>query len=165
MNQVKWGISIAGIPDGCRFNYLWSAQGNAALWLQQIYVIIFEVNIVGEQKQTYIGHNLFVFIIFHCPNFLLLPMLHRWPGNPVNQLPGLLHLKRNDPRCGSTCTRVEPSVSGSDWSQLLSLSASQPIRPKKRFPRLCRSRHFNSRLFTPGTFIWCCPLGLCRFSM
>jgi len=59
---------------------LWSAQGNAALWLQQIFVIIFEVDIVAEQKQTYIGHNFFVFIIFHCPNFLLLPMLHRCPG-------------------------------------------------------------------------------------
>jgi len=26
----------------------------------------------------------------------------------------LTPVKRNDPRCGSTCTRVEPSVSGSD---------------------------------------------------
>jgi len=70
----------------------WSAQANAALWLQQIYVIIFEVDIVAEQKQTYIGHNVFVFMIFHCPNFVLLAMLQRCPGIPVNQLPGLLHL-------------------------------------------------------------------------
>jgi len=59
-------------------------SGQCALWLQQIYEIIYEVDIVAEQKQIYIGHNLFVFIIFHCPNFLLLPMLHRCPGNPVN---------------------------------------------------------------------------------
>jgi len=71
---------------------LWLAQGNAALCLQQIYVIIFEVDIVAEQKQTYIGHNLFVFVIIHCPNVLLHLMLHRCPGIPVNQLPGLLHL-------------------------------------------------------------------------
>jgi len=31
----------------------WSAQGNAALWLQQISVIIFEVDVAAEQKQTY----------------------------------------------------------------------------------------------------------------
>ena len=31
-----------------------------------------------------------------------------WRGKFCNKL------KRNDPRCGSTCTRVEPSVSGSD---------------------------------------------------
>jgi len=37
--------------------------------MQQIYVIIFEVDTVAEQKQTYIGHNLFVFVIIHCPNF------------------------------------------------------------------------------------------------
>ena len=42
----------------------WSAQGDAALWLQQIYVIIFEVDIVAEQKQTFISHNLSDFIIF-----------------------------------------------------------------------------------------------------
>ena len=56
-------------------------------------LLFFEVDIVAEQKQTYIGHNLFVFIIFHCPNFLLLSMLHRCPGIFVNQLPGLLHLQ------------------------------------------------------------------------
>jgi len=55
-----------------------------------MYVIIFEVDIVAEQKQTYIGHNLFVFMIIHCPNFLLLPILHRFPGILVNQLPGFV---------------------------------------------------------------------------
>ena len=34
---------------------------------------------------------------------------------------------------------------------------------KKRFPRLFRSRHFELRL-SPGTFFWCCPLGLRRIS-
>jgi len=57
-----------------------------------MYVIIFEVDIVAEQKQTFISHNLFDFIIFYCPNFLLLPMLHRCLDIPVHQLPGLLHL-------------------------------------------------------------------------
>jgi len=52
----------------------------------------FEVDIVAEQKRTDIAHNFVVFTIFHCPNFLLLPMLHRCPSIPVNQLPGLLHL-------------------------------------------------------------------------
>jgi len=36
--------------DGCWFDSVWSAQGNAALWLQQISVIDFEVDIVAEQK-------------------------------------------------------------------------------------------------------------------
>jgi len=48
-------------------------------------LLFFEVDIVAEQKQAYIGHNLFVFIIFHGPNFLLLPMLHYCPGITVNQ--------------------------------------------------------------------------------
>jgi len=53
VNLVKWGISTALCRWlSIRFS-LWSAQGNAALWLQQIYVIIFEVDIVAEQKQTY----------------------------------------------------------------------------------------------------------------
>jgi len=36
---------------------VWSAQGNAALWLQQISVIDFEVDIVAEQKQTVTVQN------------------------------------------------------------------------------------------------------------
>ena len=89
MNHVKWEISIAGIP--VVVGSTWSDQGNAALWLQQIYVIIFEVDIVAEQKQTFISHNLSDFIIFHCPNFLLLPILHHCLAIPVHQLPDLLH--------------------------------------------------------------------------
>ena len=90
MRIAHWvSLLLASRWLSVRFS-LWSAQGNAALWLQQIYVIIFEVDIVVEQKQTYIGHNLFVFMIIHCPNFLLLPTLHRCTGIPVNQLPGFV---------------------------------------------------------------------------
>jgi len=52
------GISIAGIPKVVRSTLSLVGSGQyAALWLQQIYVIIFKVDIVAEQKQTYIGHN------------------------------------------------------------------------------------------------------------
>jgi len=58
---VKWGVSIAGIPMvvGLTISLVGSGQGsiavatNAALQLQQIYVIIFEIDIVAEQKQAY----------------------------------------------------------------------------------------------------------------
>jgi len=33
----------------------WSAQANAALWLQLIYLIISEVDIVAKQKQAHVN--------------------------------------------------------------------------------------------------------------
>jgi len=72
---------------------LWSPQGNAAVWFQQIYVIIFEVDIVAEQKQTYIVHNLFVFVIFHCPFSAphVVPLSRR-PCKPTSWLITFAHL-------------------------------------------------------------------------
>ena len=74
---------------------LWSTQGNAALWLQQIYVIIFKVDIVAEQKQTFISHSLSDFIIFHCPNFFTAShaaLLSRHPCTQTSWLITFAHL-------------------------------------------------------------------------
>jgi len=90
-------------------------------------------------------------------------------------------VKRNDPRCGSTCTRV----AGSDWAnwcRMLIICAAIEIarrghsttalsmgtyilarRSRYLFCGVCRSS-LNFRALRPSTFIWCCPLGLCRFS-
>jgi len=89
-------------------------------------------------------------------------------------------VKRNDPRCGSTCTRV----AGSDWAnwcRMLIICAAIEIarrghsttalsmgtyilarRSRYLFCGVCRSS-LNFRALRPSTFIWCCPLGLCRF--
>ena len=54
MGLVKWEISVAVTPMvvGSTLSLV-GTQDNAALWLQQISVIIFEADIVAEQKQTY----------------------------------------------------------------------------------------------------------------
>jgi len=96
VNLVKWGISAAVMPMvvGSVRVSLWSAQGNAALRLQQISVIIFEVDIVAEQKETY-WSQFFVFIIFHCPNFCTAPIaapLSRHPCKPASWLITFAHL-------------------------------------------------------------------------
>jgi len=50
-------------------------------WFSIIYVIIFEVNIVDQQKQT-IGNDFFVFISFHCPQlFCCSPCLTTAPAS------------------------------------------------------------------------------------
>ena len=89
-------------------------------------------------------------------------------------------LKWNDPRCGSTCTRV----AGSDWAnwcRMLIICAAIEIarrghsttalsmgsyilarRSRYLFYGVCRSS-LNFRALRPSTFISCCPLGLCRF--
>ena len=89
-------------------------------------------------------------------------------------------MKRNDPRCGSTCTRV----AGSDWAnwcRMLIICAAIEIarrghsttalsmgsyilarRSRYLFCGVCRSS-LNFRALRPSTFIWCCPVGLCRF--
>ena len=89
-------------------------------------------------------------------------------------------MKRNDPRCGSTCTRV----AGSDWAnwcRMLIICAAIEIARRGHsstalsmgtyilarwwrylFCGVCRSS-LNFRALRPSTFIWCCPLGLCRF--
>ena len=89
-------------------------------------------------------------------------------------------MKRNDPRCGSTCTRV----AGSDWAnwcRMLIICAAIEIarrghsttalsmgtyilarRSRYLFCGVCRSS-LNFRALRPSTFIWCSPLGLGRF--
>jgi len=98
----------------------------------------------------------------------------------INMFLTHIELKRNDPRCGSTCTRV----AGSDWAnwcRMLIICAAIEIarrghsttalsmgtyilarRSRYLFCGLCRSS-LNFRAWRPSTFIWCCPLGLCRF--
>ena len=80
VNLVKWGISIAGIPDGCRFDsFVGRLRSMQHYGCNRLILLFFAI--VAEQKQTYIGHNLFVFVIFYCPKFVLLAMLHRCPGS------------------------------------------------------------------------------------
>ena len=103
-----------------------------------------------------------------------------WGCIPVPLCPRLYLMKRNDPRCGSTCTRV----AGSDWAnwcRMLIICAAIEIarrghsttalsmgtyilarRSRYLFCGVCRSS-LNLRALRPSTFIWCCPLGHCRF--
>jgi len=76
VNPVKWGIFIAGIPMVVGSTLYLVSSEQCSIVIETNLSYFWGVDIVAEQKQTYIGHNLFVFVIFHCPNFLLLPVLH-----------------------------------------------------------------------------------------
>jgi len=71
------GNLCCGYANGCRFESLFGRLRA----MQQISVIIFEVDIAAEQKQTY-WSQFFVFIIFHCPNFFTAPIAAPLSRNP-----------------------------------------------------------------------------------